>query len=206
MQQPQGLAQAAQNGTVAHLAPLQMGVQSSGAPMMNVHNGNQYTQAGGAAHLQPMSAPPMINSNGPSPFFNPPASSGEHFGIVLNGWSSMYRGRVEKIPTPRKSLLPENIGPPPYCKIRLLLSQRVPLALLGPPLSPLEAAIKCIGSMGLYTALPCNPFICNARLRNPNSLLVLSSVCPFPFCWLFCGFMLQTRYYDNNFPHKQSPP
>jgi len=75
-QQPQGLATAAQNGTVAHLAPLQMGVQSSGAPMMNGHSGNQYTQAGGAAaHLQPMSAPPMINSNGQSPFFTPPSSS-----------------------------------------------------------------------------------------------------------------------------------
>ena len=69
---------AAQNGTVAHLAPLQMGVQSSGAPMMNGHNGNQYTQAGGA-HLQPMSAPPMINSNGQSPFFTP-TSNGKQVG------------------------------------------------------------------------------------------------------------------------------
>ena len=78
LKQPQGLATAAQNGTVAHLAPLQMGVQSSGAPMMNGHSGNQYTQAGGAAaHLQPMSAPPMINSNGQSPFFTPPSSSGK---------------------------------------------------------------------------------------------------------------------------------
>ena len=78
-QQTQGLPAAAQNGSVAHLAPLQMGVlTSAGAPMMNGHNGNnQYTQAGGAApHLQPMSAPPMINSNGQSPFFTPPTSSG----------------------------------------------------------------------------------------------------------------------------------
>jgi len=75
-QQPQGLPGPAQNGSVAHLAPLQMGVQSSGAPMMNGHNGNHYTQAGGAPpHLQPMSAPPMINSNGQSPFFTPPTSS-----------------------------------------------------------------------------------------------------------------------------------